>query len=62
MERMGRLPKNEREITGQNIPNQDKETEAMEPAWTLLMEKWGTQKEKDELEYALEKGTYYREK
>ena len=36
-------------------PLKKKETKAMGPTWTLLMEKWGTQKEKDELQYAHKK-------
>ena len=39
----------------ETYPRSKKETNAKEPEWTLKLEKWGTQKEIDELEYAPQK-------
>ena len=52
---MGRLSKNTRELLVKTYTLKKKETEAMEPTWTLLMENGERKKDKDELEYAHKK-------
>ena len=52
---MGELPENTRGAIGRNISAQKKGAIANEPDWALKLEKWGTQKEIEELEYAHKK-------
>ena len=39
-------------ILEETYPLRKKDTEATEPKWTTLMEKWGTEKEKEEIDQA----------
>ena len=55
MGRMGNISEKIRKTTGRNIPTQKKDTEIAEPKWTTLMEKWGTDIEKEEINYAYKK-------
>ena len=55
MGRMGNISEKIRKTTGRNIPTQKKDTEIAEPKWTTLMEKWGTDMEKEEINYAYKK-------
>ena len=62
MERLGNISEETRETTGRNLPTQEKDTEIVEPKWTTLMEKWGTDKEKEEINQAYKKETRYRKR
>merc|ERR1712112_185631 len=42
-------------ILEETYPLKKKDTETAEPKWTTLMEKWGTEKEKEEIDQAYKK-------
>ena len=52
MERIGRLPEDNRGATRETYPLSKKATMAKEPEWKLKLEEGGTHKEIDELDYA----------
>ena len=62
MERMGRIPANTRETTGQTYPLGKKDTIAQEPEWTSHLEEWGTGKAKEDLTYTRKKREIFRKK
>ena len=43
-------------------PLQKKDAEIAEPTWTTLTEKWGTDVEKEEINYAYKKGMRYKKR
>ena len=52
---MGNISKTLGKLLEKTYPLKKKDTDAIEPTWTLLMGKWGTEKEEENMEYAHKK-------